>query len=255
MDENQRPGEPGAEGPAFYDDDGVFSTYQAHRQRPENPNDTLEGPALREMLGSVSGPRVLDLGCGDGRFGRELLEAGCLSYAGLEPSENMVRAARETLAGSAGQIVQATIEAWEYPTAAFDLVVSRLALHYVEDIGETFQRVARTLAPGGRFVFSVEHPVITSCDRGWPAGTKRQDWVVDDYHLSGRRVTDWLGGRVVKYHRTVEDYFGALRQAGFTVDELREGRPERERFVSEASYRRRQRIPLFLLLAATKPLA
>jgi SAM-dependent methyltransferase len=243
----------GAEGSDFYDDEQVFATYMARRRRSDNPNDTIEGPALAELLGPTAGLRVLDLGCGDARFGRELLTSGCRSFIGLEASRNMASAAREVLVGTAGRIVEVRIEDWEYPTAAFDLVVSRLALHYIDDLGAIVRRVYRALVPGGRFVFSVEHPVITSCDRGWPAGTQRQDWVVDEYHQPGRRQTTWLGGEVVKYHRTIEGYFGALVAAGFSVQQLREGAPQRERFASEATYQRRLRIPLFLLLAARKP--
>ena len=243
----------GVEGPRFYDDEQVFTTYTAHRSRPDNPNDTMERPVILELLGDVVGLRVLDLGCGDARLGRDLLAEGCASYTGLEGSERMCRVARETLAGSDGQVIETTIEAWQYPPGAFDLVVSRLALHYVEDVGAVCVAVHRTLVPGGRFVLSVEHPVITSCDRGWPAGTQRQDWVVDDYHQSGRRVTNWLGGQVVKYHRSVEEYFGAVQQAGFMVEQLREGQPRRDRFSQEQTYQRRLRIPLFLMLAARKP--
>src|SRR3954451_21197921 len=123
----------GANGPAFYDDDQGFATYAAHRQSRDNPNDTLEGPAIRELVGSAAGLRILDLGCGDARFGRDLLPEGCASYTGLEASHNMARLARETLTGTDGQLIESTIEGWPYPLGAFDLVVSRLALHYVED--------------------------------------------------------------------------------------------------------------------------
>jgi SAM-dependent methyltransferase len=242
----------GARGPDFYDDDRVFATYTAHRQRAGNPNEALEKPIFLELLGAVTGLRVLDLGCGDAAFGRELLRAGCRGYVGLEASRNMLAAAREQLAGTPAQVVRTTIEDWAYPAGAFDLVISRLALHYVEDVEALFTQVFRTLIDGGRFIFSVEHPVITSCNRGWPAGTPRQDWVVDDYHVVGPRLTRWLGGEVIKYHRTVEDYFGTLQRTGFAVEALREARPERERFAEEEAYVRRRRIPLFLLLAARK---
>lgn len=243
----------GLDGPSFYDDDQVFATCMRHRRGDETPNDTLEKPDLMDLIGSPVGLRVLDLGCGSAEIGRALLAAGSQAYLGVEPSQNMVREARQTLAGTSGQIEKATIEDWAYPADAFGLVVSRMALHYVENVEATFQHVFWTLGAGGRFVFSVEHPVITSCDRGRPPGTQHQDWLVDDYHVAGRRVTRWMGQDVVKYHRTVEAYFGGLQRAGFVVESLREARPRRELFLREETYTRRRRIPLFLLMAARKP--
>ena len=158
------------DGAAFYDDDDVFKTYMARRQRADNPNDTMEKPVILELIGEIANQRILDLGCGDATFGQEALTRGCKSYLGVEGSRNMVESAQQVLAGTNGKVVQAAIENWDYPTQAFDLVVSRLALHYIKDIDEIFRKVYRTLANNGRFVFSVEHPVITSCDR---AGRER----------------------------------------------------------------------------------
>src|ERR1043166_4413678 len=110
----------GLDGPDFYDDDQVFATYMRHRVRDESPNDTMEKPDLVEMIGPVAGLRVLDLGCGDAAIGRDLLAAGARGYVGVEPSRNMAREARSTLAGTAGTVEEATIEAWTYPTEAFD---------------------------------------------------------------------------------------------------------------------------------------
>ena len=90
----------GLDGPSFYDDVGVFATYQRHRGRDETPNDTMEKPEILELIGEVAGRRIIDLGCGDAQIGRELLAAGAASYLGVEPSQNMLRLARETLAGT-----------------------------------------------------------------------------------------------------------------------------------------------------------
>lgn len=62
-----------------------------------------------------------------------------------------------------------------------------------------------------------------------------------------------MGGEVIKYHRTIEDYDAALRGAGFLVESLRESRPRRELFADEATNRRRRRIPLMLFFAARRP--
>jgi SAM-dependent methyltransferase len=148
--------------------------------------------------------------------------------------------------------VQATVENWDYPVEAFHLVVSRLVFHYVKDIDAVFTQVHHTLIGGGRFVFSVEHPVITSCDRAWQGNGPRQDWIVDDYFNTGRRVTAWMGGQVVKYHRTIENYFVGLQRAGFVVECVREAEPQPEQFKHDDTYQRRQRIPLFLIMPARK---
>jgi SAM-dependent methyltransferase len=193
------------DGPAFYDDDAIFNTYMARRSRSDNPNDTLEKPVVLELVGNLTNRRILDLGCGDAAFGCEALTQGCQIYLGVEGSHNMVEAAQKNLAGTTGEVVQAAVEDWDYPSEAFDLVVSRLVFHYIEDVEAVFNQIYKATIGGGRLVFSVEHPVITSCDRAWQGNGPRQDWIVDNYFNTGRRITSWMGGQVVKYRRTVED--------------------------------------------------
>jgi SAM-dependent methyltransferase len=166
----------------------------------------------------------------------------------------MVESAQQVLAGTPGKVVQATLESWDYPIETFDLVVSRLVLHYVKDIDAIFKQIHQTLAGEGRFIFSVEHPVITSCDRSWQGDGPRQDWLVDNYFDAGQRTTAWLGEQVVKYHRTIEHYFVSLQRAGFLVEGLREAEPQREWFEEDGTYQRRKRIPLFLIMAGQRNL-
>ncbi len=240
----------GLEGGAFYDEPDVFSTYLQHRASPANPNDTIEEPAFLEVLGDVRGLRILDLGCGDARFGRYLLDAGARGYLGIDASANMVARAECSLPG---RVRHERIEHFAAAPASFDLVVSRLALQYVEDVGAVLRRVSTALVPGGRLVFSVEHPVITSSDQAWQGRGRRQAWLVDNYFVTGRRETDWIGSRVVKFHRTIEDYVRLLQAAGLGLQTLREPRPVPEWFADTDEFKRRLRIPLFLLLAAVRP--
>jgi SAM-dependent methyltransferase len=240
-------------GGAFYDDPERFDRYRQHRAWSLNPSEVMEGPALFEELGPVAGLRVLDLGCGDARVGRELLSAGASRYLGIDGSQRMVAAAQHTLAGTAGEAVRRDIEDLAEPEGAFDLVLSRMALHYVADLGAVLRGCHRCLAPGGRVLLTVVHPVITSHDARDNAAEPRQSWVVDDYFLAGPRDQRWLGAKTVWHHRTVEGYVSGLLGAGFALTGLRECFPRRARFDDDAEFQRRLRIPLVLLLAGARP--
>jgi SAM-dependent methyltransferase len=241
-------------GPDFYDESAVFSQYMARRQSTSNPspNDTMEKPVIMELLGDVRDQRVLDLGCGDGGFGVELIQSGA-AYTGVEASTRMLELAKPALDAVGGKLHATTIEAFDYPPETYDLVISRLALHYVEDINAVFQNVYRTLKPGGRFIFSTEHPVLTSSNRAATETGIRYDWIVDDYFATGARDVTWMGSHVTKYHRTIEDFYRGLQQAGFQIETLREAKPEAVRFTDPDLYARRKRIPLFLIMAAARP--
>ncbi len=212
----------------------------------------MEGPAVHDELGDVRGSRVLDLGCGDAEIGRELLRAGASRYLGIDGSRAMIRAATQTLKGTAGEVRLADIEDLGEPPGSFDLVLSRMALHYVADLRTVLRACHSCLAPAGRFVFTVVHPVITSHDARVSPPGPRQSWVVDDYFLSGPRSQRWLGATTIWHHRTVEGYVTALREAGFAITNLGECPPRRELFDDDAEYARRSRIPLVLLLASSR---
>lgn len=47
------------------------------------------------------------------------------------------------------------------------------------------------------------------------SGDKRGNWIVDGYFCEGERKEPWIDQIVVKYHRTIEHYFIALKQVGF----------------------------------------
>ena len=208
-------------GPAFYDQAAVFDSYTQHRDSPDAPNNTLEGPMVRSLLGDAHAKDVLDLGCGAAAFGQELLAAGAASYLGVDGSAKMVALEQARLQGTTAQVVHADLQSWNMPVDRFDLVCARRVLHYLPTLEPVPEQVHTALRSGGRLIFSVEHPVITCCDRAWRGQGLRQEWIVDDYFRTGERATDWIGSRVLKYHRTVEDHFLALQACGFQVDSLR----------------------------------
>lgn len=240
------------QGSTVYDNEDFFNHYMKRRHRAESPNTIIETPSLLELLGDVEGETILDLGCGDATLGEELLQQ-CLSYTGIDGSKNMCERANHRMEGTNGKAVHSTMEAYDFPVASFDVVMSQLAIHYIEDFEQLSAKVWQTLKKGGRFVFSVQHPLLTASFESATSSGRRSSWIVDDYFKTGKRVEPWIGEQVVKYHRTVEDYFLGLQKAGFTIDGLREAIPRRENFDSLEEYERRMRIPMFLLFSCTKP--
>ena len=138
---------------------------------------------------------------------------------------------------------------------AFDLVVSSLALHYVDDYAAVVKRVYASLVPGGQFVFSVEHPLCTAQPSGWvlsPEG-ERLHWPLDNYHYETERQSRWFVENVTKFHRTLQTYVNTLIAAGFRLDHLGEPTPLPHALKERPSLTDALRRPPFLLLAVSKP--
>ena len=239
-------------GGSFYDQAAVHSRYTGHRIPSRfSPNHVMEEPAVLAAIGDPTGLRILDLGCGDARFGVHLLKAGCAEYHGVDGSQLMTDLARRSLADLPATISRVDIEDFQTPASRFDLVTARLLLHYLADLDSALAVAARCLVPGGRLVFSVVHPLITSHDT--PSDGPRTTWTVDDYFQPGPRRRSWMGSTVTWQHRTVEHYVEAATRAGFHITSLRECEPVAERFDGDDDeLARRRRVPLFLLISAQK---
>lgn len=239
-------------GSSVYDNEDFFYHYLLRRNRADSPNNMIEKPVIYDLMGDILGKKVLDLGCGDAKFGYELLEQGCIFYEGVEGSSNMVKAAKELLNTSKSKINHASMESWNYPKEKYDLVISRLAIHYLQDLEPIFDSIRSALIPNGQFIFSVQHPVLTSSMKSATTSERKSDWIVDNYFEMGKRMEPWIGESVVKYHRTFEEYFQSLKHVGFKIEDIRECEPNPQFFNSEGEYKRRMRIPLFLVFKCIK---
>lgn len=235
-----------------YDRPGFFDGYSRLRRSVEGLDGAPEWPVLRAMLPDLAGLRVADLGCGYGWFSRWAAEQGAARIAAIDVSEKMLARAREM--GGAGRIDyrHGDLDTLVLPRGGFDLVYSSLAFHYVADAGRLYGMIADALAPGGRLVFSTEHPVyMASARQGWiVAEDGRRTWPVDGYFREGERVSGWLGEGVVKHHRTIGTTFSALTGSGFTVERLVEFRPSPEQMARDPGLAEEIERPMFLLVSA-----
>jgi SAM-dependent methyltransferase len=173
------------------------------------------------LLGEVRGARVLEVGCGAAACARWLAKAGA-RVVGLDVSAGMLRHAVEAadLTGITVPLVQASADALPFADGSFDLACSAFGgVPFVADSGAVLREVARVLRPGGRWVFSVTHPMrwIFPDDPGPDGLTATQSYFDRTPYVE----VDAAGRPTyVEHHRTLGDYIRQLHAAGLELVDL-----------------------------------
>ena len=241
----------------IYDDPGFFAGYSTLERFGVGWERALERADLLALLPDVDGRRVLDLGCGAGQLARYLATTGAAEVVGVDVSERMLALARAEWAHPRVTYWRGAVEHVMFPPARFDLVVSSLVLHYVDDYAGVVSRIAAWLAPRGVLVYSTEHPIYTARlpGDGWvldDAG-QRTRWSLDRYADEGAREETWFVPGVRKVHRMVATLINGLLDAGLVVERVVEPIPSEQWLHDHPLARDEGRRPMFLLVRARKP--
>jgi SAM-dependent methyltransferase len=169
---------------------------------------------MLERTSLASPSRVLDVGCGEGRFCRLLDRAG-LKTVGIDPTRALIEAARQRHPGGDYHIGGA--ESLPFADGAFDLVVSYLSLIDIEALGEAVAEIARVLAPEGRFLLAnlASHNSAgrwLKDESGHPLG-----FLIDRY-LEERPIRQqWQGIDIVNWHRPLSTYMRLFLESGLRL--------------------------------------
>lgn len=238
----------------IYDDPAFFQGYSQLQRSIDGLAGAAEWPLMRTLLPDLRGLDVADLGCGFGWFCRWAGEQGVASVLGLDVSDNMLARARAETEGSEIRYGKADLEVLQLPAAAFDLVYSSLAFHYIKNFAGLLSTIHQALKPGGRLIFSIEHPIYMAPRRpDWLADAEgRKTWPLDSYQMEGPRVTNWLAEGVVKQHRTMGTTLNLLIGAGFTVAHVEEWSPTDEDLAVHPDWAIERERPMFLLISTVK---
>ncbi len=113
------------------------------------------------LLEPVESPRLVDLGCGDGRLTAELDRAtGATSATGIDSSEAMMAAAAAH-AGRGIRFELGDIGPWEQADT-YDIVFANASMHWIPDHAAVLGRWSRSLRVGGQLAVQVpanaDHP-------------------------------------------------------------------------------------------------
>lgn len=238
----------------IYDDATFFAGYSQLPRSVEGLAGAPEWASLQALLPDLRQARIVDLGCGFGWFCRWARQQGAAQLLGVDVSENMLARARANTNDAGISYLKADLEKLDLPPASSDLVYSSLAFHYLIDLEGLLSRVHRALVPGGRLVFSVEHPLLTAPSKpAWQTESDgRKTWPVDNYLIEGPRQTNWLTEGVIKQHRTTSTYLNLLLRLGFTLRHLEEWGPSDAQVAANPVLAEERQRPTFMLVAASR---
>lgn len=102
-----------------------------------------------------TGKRVLDAGCGMGRFSLMAAEQGARDVVGMDLHDGVYAARQLTASTGSVRLVKGSIFDPPFPLESFDSVMSIGVIHHTGDTRRAFDRLAALVRPGGRLFIQV----------------------------------------------------------------------------------------------------
>jgi SAM-dependent methyltransferase len=177
-------------------------------------NALYDRPAVLDLLGSVAGKEILDVGCGPGLYAEELTRRGGI-VVGFDQSREMVALA----AGRVGSPARFRVHDLAAPLSwlddeSFDVAVMALVIHHLDDRVAALREIRRVLRPDGSLIVSTHHPTTDWLRQG---GSYFEVEVLEE---TWRR--DW---HVRFWRQPLAATCAEFREAGFLIERLIEPLP------------------------------
>jgi malonyl-CoA O-methyltransferase len=185
-----------------------------------NPLMWAEERAMQALLpDNLADSRILDAGCGSGRYVLHARRRGARQVVGVDLSAEMLARARAELRieneelrmGRASihssffilhsSFIRASLDAIPIRSSWADITICGLTLGHLEDLRAPLAELARVTRPGGRLLCSDFHPI--GRELGWRrefSASGQRYAVRHTWHLDGdwQRAADSLGLEVVR---------------------------------------------------------
>ena len=199
--------------------DGLADWYEEYVNRPTGVLLGEDGRLVRELLPPGPG-RLLDHGCGGGRFFALFAELGW-SVVGVDASPDQLRVAKPRAGAIGAELVLADATELPFDDASFDAVAQVLVSTDIEPFERLAGEAGRVLRPGGVFVHVGTHPCFVG-----PHSVRREDgqlvgagyrerarqFDLPAYHPEGVRR------KVGAVHVPLDDLLNGLVAAGLSLE-------------------------------------
>jgi SAM-dependent methyltransferase len=206
--------------------------------------------AAEHLIGAA---RVLDVGTGEGQVARLARRQGAGTVVGVDPTWAQLSLARQRAGGpSYARAAAATLP---FRDEAFDAVVACLVFEHIDDVEGAVQAVARVLAPGGRLLLFLNHPLLQTPGSGWIDDhiLEEQYWRIGPYLVEDRSVEEVEKGVFIPFvHRPLSRYVNALADHGLLVTRMEEPAPPAGFLALAQEYGQAATIPRLLFVRAEK---
>jgi len=221
-----------------------------------------EKPAMRKLVPSVKGKRVLSVGCGSGEDTVYLKKLGAVESIGIDISEGLIKIAKNDYPGCNFSVMD--MEKLNSPDNYFDFIYSSLAIHYLENWTRALKQIYKTLKPGSFFLFSCRHPISSAMESRTEGDISFHDLSYKKDRKEGTiEITgDYLRHRPIKgahwnvtaWHKSFGEIVSEIVASGFIIKDVVEPMPLDEmKKISRAKYKKLNKIPYFLIFKLQKP--
>ncbi|WP_323703163.1 class I SAM-dependent DNA methyltransferase [Mammaliicoccus sp. Dog046] len=239
----------------IYDNQKFFEAYLQKRSDPLSYNEIVEMPEVKRHLPDLENKHVLDIGCGMGNLINDMLTFNPSHITGVEQSENMIRACRDNVHSQSVSLIHNDFMAF-HTDYKYDVIVSSLVFHYIEDFNKCCQKLNNLLNNDGTLLFTMEHPIQTA--------TKHPDVRIEDetgvylrmehYFDESERSATWLGTSVSKYHHTISTIINSLIANGLEIMHVQDLGQSKEVFENydENRIHTLKQYPPFILIKSKK---
>ena len=210
-------------------------------------------PLAADLMAGAS--RVLDVGTGEGQIARLLAGSG-VEVIGVDPTHNQVV---EAIARGGGPAyLRAGAAGLPFADRTFDGAIACLVFEHIDEMDQAIDEVARVLAPGGRFVFMLNHPLLQTPGSGWiddhVLDPPEQYWRIGPYLTESTQVEEVQKDVFIPFmHRPLSRYLNAIIDSGLHLARMIEPSPPPGFLARAAAYEDAATIPRLLVLVAERP--